>query len=276
MASDLETTDAADTGPMDTDEGQGHLFDRASSGRQIVRGIVGVLAFVIAWWAVALTQPTYILPTPGAVAVTFAEEFRSGTMLVALRESMLHWIPGTVVGTAVGIGLGIATAWSDPVDDSLAPIVRLLRPVPPLALTGFAIAWFGINHAGAAFIVAVGALWINFYATYGGVEGVPTELIEVGRGLGVRGTIPILQKVVVPAALPDILTGIRTGIGRCWMLVVAAEIFGVAGIGRQILRAGDNLRVDRVIAYILVLSIVYLIVDTLFRYVQRRVIAWRN
>jgi NitT/TauT family transport system permease protein len=153
--------------------------------------------------------------------------------------------------------------------------VRTLRPVPPLALIGFAIAWFGINHVGAAFIIAVGAFWINFYATYGGVEGVSEDLLDVARSLDVRSDRELVRSVVIPAASPEILTGVRTGIGRCWMLVVASEIFGVPGIGREILRASNNLQVDVVITYILVLSVMFLLVDTAFRAVQRRVLAWR-
>lgn len=275
MRSELETGDATNARSPAVETDVLDSLEWLGSGRRFVRGVLGVVGFIGVWWLVASTQPEYILPAPDAVATTFVEQFRSGTMLTALRNSMLHWIPGTVAGTALGIGLGIAMARSDLLDDALAPIVRLLRPVPPLALIGFAIAWFGINHTGAAFVVAVGALWINFYATYGSVESVSPDLVDVARSLGVRDELSLLRAVVIPAALPEILTGIRTGIGRCWMLVVAAEIFGVPGIGRQILRAGDNLRVDRVIAYILVLSIVYLLVDSLFRAVQRRVIAWQ-
>jgi NitT/TauT family transport system permease protein len=80
---------------------------------------------------------------------------------------------------------------------------------------------------------------------------------------------------VLPAALPEILTGVRTAIGRSWMLVVAAEIFGVPGIGRRILRASTNLQVDLVITYILVLSLTYLVVDVAFRAVQAEVLVWR-
>ncbi|WP_223174237.1 ABC transporter permease [Halorubrum aquaticum] len=156
-----------------------------------------------------------------------------------------------------------------------APLVRTLRPVPPLALIGFAIAWFGINDAGAAFIIAVGAFWINFYAAYGAVEGVSEDLLDVGWTLGVSGDLDMVRSVVLPAALPGITTGIRTGLGRCWMLVVAAEIFGVPGVGREILRASNNLLVDKVIAYILVLSLMYLLVDVAFRAVQRRVLIWQ-
>jgi len=243
--------------------------------RRVVRGLGGVAAFLLVWTAAALTQPSYVLPTPLAVAETFYAEAASGELFVALGNSVLHWVPGAVFGTGLGIAAGIGLAWSPALDDVSSPVVRVLRPVPPLALIGFAIAWFGINHAGAAFIIAVGAFWINFYATYGGVEGVSEDLLDVARSLGVEGDLQLVRTVVVPASLPEITTGIRTGIGRCWMLVVASEIFGVAGIGRRILRASNNLQVDVVITYILVLSLLYLVVDVAFRALQRRALAWR-
>jgi NitT/TauT family transport system permease protein len=264
-------------GSADEDVSDGRLLGGVGidDPRRLVRGVGGLLAFLALWHLVSLTQPAYVLPSPAAVGVRFVEEAASGTMLAALSSSVRHWIPGTVVGTALGVGAGIALAWSDALDDVTAPLVRVLRPVPPLALIGFAIAWFGINDAGAAFIIAVGAFWINFYAAFGAVEGVSEELLDVGRTLGVHSDLDMIRSIVIPAALPEITTGIRTGLGRCWMLVVAAEIFGVPGIGREILRASNNLLVDKVIAYILVLSLLYLVVDVAFRAVQRRVLVWR-
>jgi len=260
-------------GSADEDVSDGRLLGGVGidDPRRLVRGAGGLLAFLALWHLVSLTQPAYVLPSPAAVGVRFVEEAASGTMLAALSSSVRHWIPGTVVGTALGVGAGIALAWSDPLDDVTAPLVRVLRPVPPLALIGFAIAWFGINDAGAAFIIAVGAFWINFYAAFGAVEGVSEELLDVGRTLGVHSDLDMIRSIVIPAALPEITTGIRTGLGRCWMLVVAAEIFGVPGIGREILRASNNLLVDKV----LVLSLLYLVVDVAFRAVQRRVLVWR-
>ena len=243
--------------------------------RRAVFGTAGVAGFVALWWVASLFQADYVLPSPFAVGETFYAELASGDMTTALVQSFLHWLPGTFVGTTLGVGAGVALGWSGVLDDISAPIVRLLRPVPPLALIGFAIAWFGINNAGAAFIIAIGAFWINFYAAYGGVEGVSEDLLDVAKSLGVQGDLELLKSVVVPAASPQIMTGIRTGIGRCWMLVVASEIFGVPGIGREILRASNNLRVDVVIAYILVLSLMFLLVDTIFRAVQRRVLRWQ-
>jgi NitT/TauT family transport system permease protein len=247
----------------------------ALDARQVGLGLAGIAGFLTVWWVVALTQPAYVLPAPPAVAETFLAEAASGAMATALLQSVFHWLPGTVVGTTLGIATGVALGWSRLFDDLAAPVVRLLRPVPPLALIGFAIAWLGINHAGAAAIIAIGAFWINFYAAYGGVEGVSEDLLDVARSLGVQGDFALIRAVVLPASLPEITTGIRTGIGRCWMLVVAAEIFGVPGLGREILRASNNLRVDLVISYILVLSLMFLLVDTVFRAAQRRVLAWR-
>jgi NitT/TauT family transport system permease protein len=242
--------------------------------RRLGLGISGLFAFLLVWWVVSLSQPAFVLPSPPAVAESFSEEMSSGEMPTALRQSLRHWIPGAVVGTTLGIGTGLALGWSRLLDDIWAPVVRLLRPVPPLALIGFAIAWFGINDTGAAFIIAIGAFWINFYATYGGVESVSTDLLDVARSLGVTGNLGLLRSVVLPAASPEILTGIRTSIGRSWMLVVAAEIFGVPGIGAQIQRASNNLQVDTVIAYILLLSLTFLVIDTLFRWIQRRLLRW--
>lgn len=243
--------------------------------RRAAFGIAGILIFILVWWITSLFQPDFVLPSPGAVAVTFYSEAASGEMAIALYQSALHWVPGAIAGTLFGVGTGIALGWSRPLDDVAAPVVRLLRPVPPLALIGFAIAWFGINHVGAAFIIAIGAFWINFYASYGGVEGVSPDLLDVARSLGVDNDLDLIRSVVIPAALPEIMIGIRTAIGRSWMLVVAAEIFGVPGIGRRILRASTNLQVDVVITYIFVLSLTFLVVDTAFRALQRRVLQWR-
>jgi len=243
--------------------------------RRFLLGTLGVAGFVALWWVASLFNPSYVLPAPDAVAETFVGELRSGAMTTALVQSITHWLPGTIVGTTLGVALGVTLAWSDLADDVAAPLVRVLRPVPPLALIGFAIAWIGINDGGAAFIIAAGAFWINYYAAYGGVDSVSDEFLDVGRSLGVTSDIGLVRKVVLPAASPEIITGIRTGIGRCWMLIIAAEIFGVPGIGRKILTASNNLAVDVVIAYILLMSLVYLVLDTGVEAVQNRVLAWR-
>ena len=242
---------------------------------RLVRGGLGLAGFVVVWWLAALPTPEFVLPTPLAVGETFVAEFRSGAMLAAVESSVTHWLPGAVIGTTLGIGFGVLLAWSGIADDTAAPLVRLLRPVPPLALIGFAIAWFGLTHAGAAFIIAAGAFWINFYAAYGGVESVPTDLLDAARSLGVHSGVGLVRKVVLPSAAPQILTGVRTAVGRSWMLVIAAELISVPGVGHEILVASNNLATDVVIAYILVMSLVYLVVDAGVRGTQQHLLRWR-
>ena len=265
---------ATETGSR-VDEGDTLAGVGLDDPRRLLRGALGVAGFLAVWYVVSLGSPTRAQRGGPTVAGALAGELVSGNMTRALGQSVRHWIPGTVAGTALGVAAGVAFGWSRLLDDLTAPLVRTLRPVPPLALIGFAIAWFGINDWGAAFIIAVGAFWINFYAAYGAVEGVSEDLLDVGRTLGVRGNLDAVRSIVLPAATPGIMTGIRTGLGRCWMLVVASEIFGVPGVGREIIRASNNLAVDQALAYILVLSLMYLLVDVAFRAVERRVLVWR-
>ena len=258
---------------------------------RLARGAAGTAVFLVVWWGAALTQPTYLLPSPVEVATAFVGELAAGAlytvpllgadvqaprMVVKLLQSLQHYLPGLLVGTVAGSGLGIAMGWSALVDDALTPVTRVLRPIPPLAWIAFAIVWIGIGHGGAAFIVAIGAFWITFYNAFAGVEGVSADLKEVAATLGVHDDLTMIRKVVLPAASPSLLTGIRTAIGQSWMVVVAAELFGAPGIGFQIISAAQNLAMDVSVVYMLVISLVFLASDFLFRRVERRVLRWRT
>ena len=184
--------------------------------------------------------------------------------------------PGLVVGGAAGIAAGIAMGWSSLLNEAFTPIQRVLRPIPPLAWIAFAIVWLGVNHGGAAFIVGIGAFWVNFYNAYAGVESVSRSSKEVAASLGVDDDLTMIRKVVIPSATPEIMTGIRTSTGQGWMIVVAAELFGAPGIGFQIINAAQNLSLDVSVAYMFVISLVFLVSDGVFRRVERRVLVWRD
>ena len=258
--------------------------------RRLVLGSVGTVGFLLAWQAAAMAiGKAYLLPTPLGVATAFLTELTAAAtfslgfgievpatrMTAKLVESLFHYLPGLVVGSTLGITLGVAMGWNRTLDDALTPVTRVLRPIPPLAWIAFAIVWIGINHKGAAFIVGIGAFWINFYNAYSGVEGVPEGMKEVASSLGVDSDLGMIRKVILPAASPSIMTGIRTSIGQCWMIVVAAELFGAPGVGFQIINAAQNLQMDVSVAYMLVISVVFLASDGLFRRVERRVLEWR-
>jgi NitT/TauT family transport system permease protein len=259
--------------------------------RRYLRGLGGLLAFLFVWWIGALTtQPSYLVPDPFESALAFGDLFATSTAVVVpllesrlvlptglahLTQTLCHYVPGLLLGALCGITLGLAMGWNETLDDWVQPLVRVLRPIPPLAWVVFAIVWFGIHHTGAAFIVFVGAFWINFYGAYGGVEGVAEELTDAAATLGVERELSMLRLVALPSAAPQVLTGFRTSIGRCWMIVVGAELFGAPGVGYEIINASNNLAMATSVAYMFLISLAFLCMDVGFRLVERRVLAWR-
>lgn len=264
------------------------LRERASEAG-IRRGAAGTAAFLLVWTWAATLYPPYVLPSPVAVAGAFLAELSSPAtyrlpvvgatvtltnMTVKVLQSLQHYLPGLVLGVALGAPLGISLGWSRRLDDYLSPVVGLLRPVPPLAWMGFVIVWIGIGHAGATFIVAVGSFWITFFNAYDGVERLDDAYLDVGRSLGVDADLTMLRTVVVPGVASDVATGIRTSIGRCWMIVVAAELFGAPGIGYRIIHAAQSLSMDVSMAYMLAMSLVYLGSEAAFDLLRREVSPW--
>ena len=276
-----------------TDTGSNALTAETFEGdlRRYLRGLGGLLVFLLVWWVGAMTtQPSYLVPGPLESVYAFIELFATSTTIVVpvlgsslvlptglahLAQTLFHYVPGLLLGAICGVGLGLAMGWNGVLDDWLRPLVRVLRPIPPLAWIVFAIVWFGIHHTGAAFIVFVGAFWINFYGAYGGVEGVSTELTDAASTLGVERDLSMLKLVALPSAAPQVLTGFRTSIGRCWMIVVGAELFGAPGVGYEIINASNNLAMATSVAYMFLISLAFLCMDVGFRLLERRVLAWR-
>lgn len=269
----------------------GEAFGIELDAKRLLRGGAGTGVFLLIWWVAALFQPPYLLPSPIEVGAAFIVELTAPAAFqfpfstftieltrlpVKLLESLYHYLPGLFIGSVLGITMGVGMGWNSRLDDALTPVTRVLRPIPPLAWIAFAIVWIGIGHAGATFIVAIGAFWINFYNAYSGVEGVPEDLKEVASSLGVRNDLTMIRKVVLPSATPEIMTGIRTSIGQCWMIVVAAELFGAPGLGYEIINAAQNLALDVSVVYMLVISIVFLLSDSVFRRIERRLLVWRR
>ena len=175
----------------------------------------------------------------------------------------------------LGVALGVATGLSRPTEAFLGWVVRLLRPIPGLAWVPFAIIWFGVSTPAAVFIVAVGVFWICYFASLSAVRAVDRDLIEVAEAYGFRSVMAKLVKIVLPAAAPGILGGLRTALGQAWMAVVAAEIFGVAGLGQRMMQASSLLATDIVVVYMITMAGLYGIVDTLFVLAQGRILAWK-
>ena len=239
--------------------------------------LAGLLGFFALWEAVARLGlvPETLLPAPSDLPAAWWSEFEGGHWLAAVGGSLSHYLSGLVLGSGLGLALGVACGLIGRLEAALAWVVRVLRPIPGLAWVPFAIIWFGITPVAATFIIGVAVFWINYFAALGAVGAVERDLVEVAQAFGHGGLGGRLRKVVLPAALPGMLSGVRTGLGQAWMAVVAAELFGIPGIGARMMQAASLLATDLVVVYMLTMALLYGITDTLFELVRRRALAWQ-
>ncbi|MFB6102704.1 MAG: ABC transporter permease [Haloplanus sp.] len=248
---------------------------RIEGGRTLALRVGALAAFVAIWWGTALVTPRNLLPRPPAVLAVFVTDIASGRMFTLVFQSLRHYVPGLLIGSALGMSVGILVGWSSVAERTVGTVAGILRPVPPLAWIPFAIIWFGLNDRGAAFIIAIVAFWINYYNAESGVRNVDTRLLEVGRSLGTESDLRLVKRVVIPSATPELFTGFRTAAGQAWMVMVAAELLGVPGIGKHLWDAANFLQMQVVIAYMLVIGVLFLLSDRAIKAVEARTLAWR-
>jgi NitT/TauT family transport system permease protein len=125
------------------------------------------------------------------------------------------------------------------------------------------------------FIISIGVFWIAFFAAQGAIRSVDRDLLEVAEAFGFRSGRERLTKVLLPAATPGIMVGLRTALGQAWMAVVAAELNGVSGLGSRMMQASSLLATDIVVVYMLTMAVLYGIMDTGFVAIQNRLLRWK-
>ncbi|ATU71936.1 ABC transporter permease [Komagataeibacter rhaeticus] len=247
----------------------------------LLRPILGAAGLVVLFgvWEASIRLgwvPSGLLPAPTSLGPAWLEEVRSGAWTQAIRDSLTHYLTGLLAGSVLGTLLGLLCGAVPLLDGLLSGVVRVLRPIPGLAWVPFAILWFGLNTAGATFVIAISVFWINFYAAYGAVQSIDPDLYEVAASFGHGGFWARLRTVVIPASAPGVLAGLRTGLGQAWMSVVAAELFGVPGIGARMMQASSLLATDLVVVYMLTMALLYALTDTLFMLVRKRLLGWQG
>lgn len=249
-----------------------------SRRRQVFYSAAGLIGFLALWQGLSwsgLMQAT-LVPPPSSVPAAFLREISSGIWLQMVGESLQHYFAGLVIGSLLGVTAGVLVARLPALEAAQAWIARVLRPIPPLAWIPFAIIWFGVSQTAATFIIAIGIFWINYYTALGAVQAVDRRLLELADAFGHRGPLARLTKIILPAAAPAVLSGLRTGIGQGWMTVVAAEIFGISGIGQRMIEASGLLATNVVIVYMLTISALYGLTDFGFVLLKNRVLAWQQ
>ena len=242
-----------------------------------VRRLSLLAILVLAWWAVStfvLDKSTRaLLPPPTDVATAAWDLAKSGELWKHLRDSLKREVVAFLWAT-LAIPLGIAMGWWRAVEDQVDPIVEVLRPVPPLAWIPLSILWFGVGDTQNQFIIFLGCFFPILLNTIAGVKGVEPNLVRAARCLG-ASEAKILWRVVLRAARPQIVTGIRIGLGVGWMALVAAELVGAnSGLGFLINDARTVLRTDYVIVGMATIGVVGLAIDQAIRIAVARLMPW--
>jgi ABC-type nitrate/sulfonate/bicarbonate transport system permease component len=238
----------------------------------------GLLAIVLLLWQITSTYfldktTAVLLPPPSAIAHAGWEMIRTGELFAHLRDSLRREIVAFIWATSA-IPLAIAMGWSKTINDQVDPLIEVLRPVPPLAWIPLSILWFGIGDVQNQFIIFLGMFFPILLNTIAGVKNIEPNIIRAARCLG-ASEARILRRIVLRAALPQIITGIRVGLGVGWMALVAAELVGAnSGLGFLINDARTLLRTDVVIVGMITIGVVGLIIDRTIRVIGRRTMPW--
>lgn len=238
-----------------------------------------VFAVLLALWEsaarIGLVSPL-VLPAPSAAAAALWSLVESGRLWLHLSASLQRLAIGWTLGTLAGITFGLAIGLFSFARAGLGPVVAALFPIPKIALLPLFIIWFGIGEGSKIATLFFGALFPTIIATAGGVDSVDRSLIRMAQSFGLPWR-DVVRKIVLPGALPSILSGARISASIAIILLVAAEMIGAEyGVGAYILLAGNMMATDQLIAGVALLSVMGLMVAALIGRAERHLLRWRG
>lgn len=239
---------------------------------------LSLVAVGLVWWAVAASGMVSeeLFPTPLAVWHAAIELYQDGLLIADLKASLGRAIVGFCIGTTLGVAVGLLTSRIRAFRFALNPILTLCRPIPAIAIVPVAIVWFGIADGSKYFVISYGVFLTVWIATHHGMEHVPETYIRAARSLGAPLGREFLQ-VVIPAAAPHIVAGLRMGAALAFLSLVAAELTGASsGISYRLQEARQYLRMDRMFVGLAELGILGALLDFAFLYISRHVVHWEQ
>ncbi|MES2257564.1 MAG: aliphatic sulfonate ABC transporter permease SsuC [Pseudomonadota bacterium] len=234
------------------------------------------LALLLAWEASARLGwlSSRILPEPLAVARAFWTLAASGELWLHLSTSLWRALSGFAIGAGAGLALGLLTGSFRRAETLLDTTLQMVRNIPALALIPLVILWFGIDETAKLFLLAVGVFFPVYLNTFHGIRSTDQGLVEMARSYGLSGW-PLYRDVILPAALPSILVGVRFSLGLVWVLLIVAEtISAQAGIGYMTMNAREFLQTDVVLVGILLYATLGKLADLFSRALEKHFLRW--
>ncbi|WP_371742119.1 ABC transporter permease [Citreicella sp. C3M06] len=245
------------------------------------RALLPLLSFVFVlglWCAVATSGVVreIIFPAPWSVWSATVEMWRNGTLQKDLAASLSRAAVGYGLGAALGVAMGVLSGRIAPVRVLLGPFLSLLRPIPAIALVPVAIVWFGIGEGAKYFVVSYTVFLTVWFNTHQGMAYVPQVWLRAARSLG-ASRLRELCTVVLPAAAPHILAGLRLGVALAFLSLVAAELSGASsGLGFRLQEARQYVRTDRMFALLIILGLLGALADQAVAWLGRKLVHWER
>jgi len=239
---------------------------------------LSVAGLIALWWLITGSGLVNgdLFPTPYAVATAARELYSEGLLFSDLSVSITRAAIGFAIGALLGVLMGILTARIATIRQILNPLFNLLRPIPAIALVPLAIVWLGIGESSKYFVISYTvflAVWLN---THHGTEHVARTYILASRSLGANRFREFVE-VILPAAAPHIVAGLRIGAALAFLSLVAAELSGAsAGIGFRLQEARQFIRTDRMFVGLLELGVLGSILDFAFVLISRKLVHWER
>jgi len=220
--------------------------------------------------------PAHQMPAPTQVAQTLFNLAVSGELLRHINASLLRVAAGFLIGASLAIVIGTWVGLSRRAEAYLEPTFQALRAIPSLAWVPLLLLWLGIDETPKVVLIALGAFFPVYLALLAGIRNIDRKLVEVGQ-LYQLSRIALVRRILLPAALPNLFTGLRGALSLSWMFLVAAELIAATrGLGYLLSDGRETSRPDLVIAAILLLAVLGKLSDSLLKYWETRALRWRD
>ncbi|HEV7287009.1 ABC transporter permease [Sphingomonas sp.] len=244
---------------------------------RIVPPVLLIVALIAIWWVAIARSENHIFPTPPEVASGAWALLQDGTLLQHIEASLLRVEMGFGLAFLVAVPLGLWMGWVSGAYFTLNPLFQMLRPISPIAWIPVAILWFGVGDFSPIFLIFVSSVFPMMVQTTMGVRTIDRRYLRAAANFGVSRWV-LFTRVVIPAVLPEIIIGMRIGLGVAWLVVVAAEMIALnSGLGYLIMdsRNAGN-RYDLVIASMIIIGVIGLLLDGLTRLLEQlSIVKWR-
>lgn len=245
-------------------------------------GFISIITVIGIWLILTETgfiQPLF-LPSPillfGAFVDLLKEGYGNISLLHHVALSLMRVLLAFLLACAIGIPLGLLMAMSKTADGIFDPLIELYRPVPPIALIPLFIIWLGIGEMSKIGIIFISIFAVIVINTISGVKSIVATKIWAAQSLG-ADKIKLFRYIILPGALPGIMTGMRVGIGFGWTTLVAAEMIAAAsGIGWMALNARRFLRTDIILCGVIIMGVIGLLLDRVLRIVEQKFVPWKG